>query len=469
MPTRAKVCRALMCACWLLVGCSQGYASMLPQDEVGAVTSFIFDNQCSYDITVRGVASPGNANCGKLGNCITVKANDREENPMSKTGAGQAMFFTTQKYTDLGDPQKGTIWGQSFGAALEVASDARNQLNFDNQYSFGIPIGLTFLDSNHKPISTCPEKNLTQCTETDCYSVAGKADNCYFDEAECPPSAWKIKTSLDEEVTWCVTNDGTLSVVSHNQDSSPSDCPAVPASWVSDNALCSGGTTPICHYNTNLATAVDQFNKPLYLMSDDGTSHEVLSRTLVEAGRPGGAKEYQSAVNKACDQFPTQRITGSYTDGYRIDSQPNDRLVIAGERRKDHASSYEGDQFCMFHLDSKPTMMAGNTGGQCASPDLHAIQVTFCPTATTSTTYVNKDGICGGKSPCYTTIQEAINKAITGEAIMISVDTYDEDITLDADKTLTLIGSSTGTTTLRKAPKALQGSLTLQKMTILPQ
>ena len=85
-----------------------------------------------------------------------------------------------------------------------------------------------------------------------------------------------------------------------------------------------------------------------------------------------------------------------------------------------------------------------------------------------STSYVNSDGICEGNDPCYTTIQAAINEASTGEAIMISGEIYDENITLDADKTLTLIGSSTGTTTLRKAPKAPKGSLTLQKMTILP-
>ena len=89
-------------------------------------------------------------------------------------------------------------------------------------------------------------------------------------------------------------------------------------------------------------------------------------------------------------------------------------------------------------------------------------------TAYSSTRYVNKDGTCDGKSPCHTTIQAAINEANTGEAIMISADTYNENITLDANKSLTLIGSSTGTTTLRKAPKAPQGSLTLQKMTIQP-
>ena len=83
--------------------------------------------------------------------------------------------------------------------------------------------------------------------------------------------------------------------------------------------------------------------------------------------------------------------------------------------------------------------------------------------------YVSKDGKCGGKNPCYSTIQEAINKASTGQVIMISNETYDEDISLGANKSLTLIGSSTGTTTLRKAPKVSQGSLTLQELKIQPE
>ena len=112
-----------------------------------------------------------------------------------------------------------------------------------------------------------------------------------------------------------------------------------------------------------------------------------------------------------------------------------------------------------YHFRVKTTNSAGTGYGNDAS----------FTTSYSSTRYVNKDGYCGGEPLCYTTIQDAINTANTGEAIMISADTYDENITLDADKSLTLIGSSTGTTTLRKAPKALLGSLTLQELKIQPE
>jgi len=93
-----------------------------------------------------------------------------------------------------------------------------------------------------------------------------------------------------------------------------------------------------------------------------------------------------------------------------------------------------------------------------------------------SSAYVNKnDGTCGGKSPCYTSIQAAINAAATGSNIRIAQGTYTESITLSTSKSLTLKGgwnssftAQTPNTTVIKAPKAPQGSLTLQMVTIRP-
>ena len=87
--------------------------------------------------------------------------------------------------------------------------------------------------------------------------------------------------------------------------------------------------------------------------------------------------------------------------------------------------------------------------------------------------YVSPDGTCGGKIPCYTSIQEAINAATTGATIRIAQGTYTESITLSTPKSLTLQGgwdtsftSQASNTTFIKAPKAPQGSLTLQMVTI---
>jgi len=90
--------------------------------------------------------------------------------------------------------------------------------------------------------------------------------------------------------------------------------------------------------------------------------------------------------------------------------------------------------------------------------------------------HVNKnDASCGGQSPCYTSIQDAVHGAGTGSTIRIAQGTYDESVVLDESKILTLQGgwdgsftTQTANTTLIKAQKAPQGSLTLQNVMIRP-
>ena len=89
--------------------------------------------------------------------------------------------------------------------------------------------------------------------------------------------------------------------------------------------------------------------------------------------------------------------------------------------------------------------------------------------------YVRSDGICAGKTPCYTSIQRAINAAVTGATMRIAQGTYSESITLNTGKSLILQGgwnsdfsSQTPNTTFIRAPRASQGSLNLQMVTIRP-
>ncbi|MDQ1237929.1 MAG: large repetitive protein [Thermodesulfobacteriota bacterium] len=92
------------------------------------------------------------------------------------------------------------------------------------------------------------------------------------------------------------------------------------------------------------------------------------------------------------------------------------------------------------------------------------------------TLYVNKDdSTCGGNTPCYASIQEAVDLANTESTIRIAQGTYSEVFSLDESKTLILTGgwdvtftSQAPNTTIIKAPGAPQGSLTLQMMTIRP-
>jgi nitrous oxidase accessory protein len=62
--------------------------------------------------------------------------------------------------------------------------------------------------------------------------------------------------------------------------------------------------------------------------------------------------------------------------------------------------------------------------------------------AQAATRYVNPDGLCGGNSPCYTTIQAAINAANNGDTIKVADATYNESVNIN--KSLTLQGGEAG-------------------------
>ena len=54
--------------------------------------------------------------------------------------------------------------------------------------------------------------------------------------------------------------------------------------------------------------------------------------------------------------------------------------------------------------------------------------------------YVDPSGSCGGNTPCYTTIQAAVNAASTGITIKILQGSYSENVTLSTSKQVTLSG-----------------------------
>ena len=63
-------------------------------------------------------------------------------------------------------------------------------------------------------------------------------------------------------------------------------------------------------------------------------------------------------------------------------------------------------------------------------------------TATGSTLYVNPDGSCSGRTPCFTTIQAAVNAASPGDTIQVAAATYPELV--QVTKTLTINGANAG-------------------------
>jgi len=86
-------------------------------------------------------------------------------------------------------------------------------------------------------------------------------------------------------------------------------------------------------------------------------------------------------------------------------------------------------------------------------------------TSYTSTLYVSPDGSCGGKSPCYTSIQEAIDEGVTGSDILIVQGTYDESLVLNESKALTLQGGWDSTFTTQSSYTTVN-SITISNGTV---
>ncbi|MCF8082477.1 MAG: ABC transporter substrate-binding protein [Deltaproteobacteria bacterium] len=86
------------------------------------------------------------------------------------------------------------------------------------------------------------------------------------------------------------------------------------------------------------------------------------------------------------------------------------------------------------------------------------------------------NGNCGGNHPCYTTIQDAIDAVQDGGTIDVAAGTYNAGLQLTEAKDILLQGGwdsefetqTANTTVLTTAPKALNGSITLRMLSILP-
>ena len=88
--------------------------------------------------------------------------------------------------------------------------------------------------------------------------------------------------------------------------------------------------------------------------------------------------------------------------------------------------------------------------------------------------YVESSGSCGGKTPCYLTIQEALIASNTGDTIKLAEGIYAETFVLNSDKQLILQGGwdvgfthQTPKTTVIRAPIVTKGSITFQEVVIM--
>jgi hypothetical protein len=65
------------------------------------------------------------------------------------------------------------------------------------------------------------------------------------------------------------------------------------------------------------------------------------------------------------------------------------------------------------------------------------------------TAYVEPSGVCGGNSPCYTSIQQAVDGADAGTAIRVGAGEYEGNLVIDRALTVEF-GWDAGFTTLNQ-------------------
>lgn len=87
--------------------------------------------------------------------------------------------------------------------------------------------------------------------------------------------------------------------------------------------------------------------------------------------------------------------------------------------------------------------------------------------------YVESSGSCGGKTPCYSTIQAAINAANSGDTVKLGQGDYAETFVLDSDKQLIFQGgwdaefmTQIPRTTAIRAPVVKKGTIAFQELRI---
>jgi hypothetical protein len=101
---------------------------------------------------------------------------------------------------------------------------------------------------------------------------------------------------------------------------------------------------------------------------------------------------------------------------------------------------------------------AGNTDhNNWSSTTLYYVSVVF---------YISKDGVCSGKTPCYTTIQNGIIAATAPTAIKITRDIYDENIILNSNQVIFLQGGWDTNFTSNSSFTTINGSLTITNGTM---
>ncbi len=185
----------------------------------------------------------------------------------------------------------------------------------------------------------------------------------------------------------------------------------------------------------------------------------------------------------ATPSFSWSRVTGDTGDGsYRYTI----RIVDYADRIRWYDSPSSADT--SFTLPESINLPRGSSykwrvnvygpaasGGTDSNNYRMSTYRTFTISAPTNVYVDQSDATCGGKSPCYTSIQQAINAVTTESTVNIAQGTYQEYMGLNASKSVILKGgwdalftSQTPNSTFIRSPEVNQGSLTLHMLTVKP-
>lgn len=374
-------------------------------------------NECGRPMFVRGIQAQGNLACNlpdAPNNCqkvdakgqLVLKGNEGWHSAVDAKGkaiAATALGFSyaNEKGTApdlLTVPKKGDSF---FVQRLEFQTCDLGSANFDSQTSFSFPISFAF-KKDGTFAQQCPKANgNVQGTQ----SNAGHPDKCAFDTNKCPekPLAYKVKLAPGQDAPyWCISPDRFRNAISEQMDNPKAEeCAKDPKQfgWTSHGEI--GANHSFCEsQEPAMKLAYKQVDPGLKrgVMSYDENDHEIQcdDQTCEYFATASGAKEYQRAVNQACqNQPPTQVLQGSVTSGLKLgsdvpcpgggDTTPNcvDKrgYRTAAANYLDHAVTYEADGRGMWSglgVSKRGLMMAGTVGIECGPGEFDAIEVTLC-------------------------------------------------------------------------------------------
>jgi len=281
--------------------------------------------------------------------------------------------------------------------------DTRCHPNFVNQLAYtDMAIGVAFYKQG-QPVQECPEATGPGCRDgrQECTSNAGRFDNCMHDVSECTEDVGiKVQLQPNSAHHYCLSPDTNKAVIS-DQMTNPTKEECAMEMKVGNNDgdwVCGAGSDKCQDHSQDstgttgtLCSGVRYDIKKLIqngLQLWNSATQALLTVEDLENVNIGGAKKYQTAVNKACsNQPPTQRATdGANGPVYKAEDAYGQGTSRSYDQpgRLDHVLTYEGDDVNQWwrvgqKFERRGIFMAGSAGIQCNKQEWDTFVIKACP------------------------------------------------------------------------------------------